>query len=72
MFRHWSLHRAELVHLLYDTAVRLGASVEFHKRVESIDLSEPAFVFSDGTRATGDLLIGADGMESPNASNFRL
>ena len=50
--------------LLYKAALDLGAEVTFNKRVESTDNSVPSVTFTDGTTASADLLIAADGMLS--------
>ena len=45
-----------------------GVLVHFGKRVTAADIGQDGTVtatFGDGTRATGDLLIGADGIHSP-------
>jgi 2-polyprenyl-6-methoxyphenol hydroxylase-like FAD-dependent oxidoreductase len=62
-----TLKRARLAKILLDEAVRRGISVEFGRRLAdaSIDASDAVTVtFDDGTHATGDLLVGADGIHS--------
>jgi 2-polyprenyl-6-methoxyphenol hydroxylase-like FAD-dependent oxidoreductase len=58
--------RAELYQALYDEAARRGIPIEHGKRI--VDAEEGpdgvTAVFSDGTRATADVLIGADGIRS--------
>jgi 2-polyprenyl-6-methoxyphenol hydroxylase-like FAD-dependent oxidoreductase len=60
------LHPADLQRVLYDAAVRAGASIIFGKNVTELDVDEPGltFEFEDGSAATGDLIVGADGMSS--------
>ncbi|GMU82299.1 MAG: salicylate hydroxylase [Planctomycetota bacterium] len=69
----WMLHRAELIEALAQhvppATVRLGkrlVSVEQqHRAFSSNDHPGPVTaMFDDGSRATGDILIGADGIRS--------
>jgi 2-polyprenyl-6-methoxyphenol hydroxylase-like FAD-dependent oxidoreductase len=61
-----SLHRAELFRVLSDRAEELGVAFEYGKRL--VDVREGpdsvTAVFADGTEATADVLIGADGVHS--------
>jgi 2-polyprenyl-6-methoxyphenol hydroxylase-like FAD-dependent oxidoreductase len=63
-----TIKRARLYQALHDEAAGRGIRVEHGKRLAG---SEPAagggvaVTFEDGTGATGDLLIGADGVHSP-------
>ncbi|GII53557.1 FAD-dependent oxidoreductase [Planotetraspora thailandica] len=61
-----TLRRADLYQVLRDEAVRRGVPIHYGKRLEeaSITPSGVRAVFSDGTSAEGDLLIGADGLRS--------
>jgi 2-polyprenyl-6-methoxyphenol hydroxylase-like FAD-dependent oxidoreductase len=58
--------RAELYRALYDEAGRRGIRIEHGKRLVDATDSGPAVTarFADGTEATGDILIGADGIRS--------
>jgi 2-polyprenyl-6-methoxyphenol hydroxylase-like FAD-dependent oxidoreductase len=63
-----SITRAALSGLLRAKAADHGVPVHFGKRVTAADMGQDGTVtatFGDGTRATGDLLIGADGIHSP-------
>jgi 2-polyprenyl-6-methoxyphenol hydroxylase-like FAD-dependent oxidoreductase len=58
--------RSELYALLHDHAVRQGVPFEHGKRLVGVDQT-PAGVtvhFADGSSATGDIVIGADGIAS--------
>ena len=58
--------RGLLQRLLREEALGRGIKVEFGKRMESYELTEDGVTarFSDGSSATGDLLIGSDGIHS--------
>lgn len=58
--------RTDLYGVLYAEAVHRGVKVEFGKRLVRLDDKEDGVTayFSDGTSATGDILIGADGIRS--------
>src|SRR5262249_55447699 len=58
--------RGELYRALNDEAVRRGVRTEPGKRLGSVTETSDAITahFADGTSATGDLLIGADGIRS--------
>lgn len=62
-----TMKRSRLTRLLLDEAIRRGISVEFGRRL--VDATSEVgdgvtATFEDGTRATGDLLVGADGIHS--------
>ena len=62
-----TLRRADLYRTLRDEAVRRGVRVEYGKRlVDATNMPDGGLIarFEDGTEATGDLLIGADGIHS--------
>ncbi|MFE9391747.1 FAD-dependent monooxygenase [Streptomyces sp. NPDC006784] len=62
-----TLRRATLYRALHDEAIRRGVAIEHGKRLVSADTAPDGRVtahFADGTRAEGDLLIGADGLHS--------
>lgn len=61
-----TVRRAELYEVLHDEAVRRGIPVEHGKRLASYEQTADGVTahFEDGTTATGDVLIGADGMRS--------
>ncbi len=62
-----TIKRADLYRLLYEATVRRGIEVHHGKRLVDTEVLANGGVtacFEDGTRATGDLLIGADGIHS--------
>jgi 2-polyprenyl-6-methoxyphenol hydroxylase-like FAD-dependent oxidoreductase len=61
-----TLTRADLYRALRDEAVRRGIRVEYGKRLTDRELtgSGVTAVFADGSRATADLMVGADGLLS--------
>ncbi|MFC6066034.1 FAD-dependent monooxygenase [Streptomyces ochraceiscleroticus] len=62
-----TLRRATLYRVLHDEATRRGIAVQHGKRLvaaETVENGRIVATFSDGTRAEGDLLIGADGIHS--------
>jgi 2-polyprenyl-6-methoxyphenol hydroxylase-like FAD-dependent oxidoreductase len=62
-----TIKRARLSHALQDEAMRRGVTFEFGKRLTDATTTPDGHVvasFQDGTEATGDLLVGADGIQS--------
>jgi 2-polyprenyl-6-methoxyphenol hydroxylase-like FAD-dependent oxidoreductase len=62
-----TLKRARLTRLLLDEAIRRGIRVEFDRRLLDATIGSDGEVmasFDDGSRATGDVLVGADGIHS--------
>jgi FAD-dependent urate hydroxylase len=62
-----TIKRADLYQVLHDEAIRRGIRIEHGKRLVDAETTPDGGVvarFEDGTRATGDLLIGADGIHS--------
>lgn len=60
------LRRAELCAALHGEVVRRGIAVEHGRRIVALheDSGAVRATFADGSTATGDLLIGADGLHS--------
>jgi 2-polyprenyl-6-methoxyphenol hydroxylase-like FAD-dependent oxidoreductase len=58
--------RNELHQALHDRAVAAGVPFEYDKRLVSVDEHESGVTahFADGTSATADVLVGADGIRS--------
>src|SRR5262245_7490904 len=62
-----TIRRADLYASLRDEATRRGVRVHYGKRLAAVDTSpSEALVarFADGAHATGDVLVGADGLHS--------
>ena len=62
-----TIKRARLTRVLLDEAIRRGIPVEFGRRLEGATIDADGGVtalFQDGSRANGDLLVGADGIHS--------
>jgi FAD-dependent urate hydroxylase len=62
----YTLKRASLYRALHDEAVSRGIRVEYGKRLAAADAVNGGVraSFTDGTQATGDVLIGCDGVHS--------
>jgi salicylate hydroxylase len=66
----WDFHRANLHKGLLDRAIELGADVEVNARVVDIEysgtleFSTATAILEDGSKRTGDLIVGADGIHS--------
>ncbi|MGW0807786.1 FAD-dependent oxidoreductase [Nonomuraea sp. NPDC002799] len=60
------VHRSDLYRVLHDHAVAGGVPIEYGKRLVSADESGTGITarFADGSTATADILIGADGIHS--------
>ncbi|KDN81597.1 FAD-dependent oxidoreductase [Kitasatospora cheerisanensis] len=58
--------RSDLYRALYDEARRRGIRIEHGKRLTGVEEGEGTVTaeFADGTTATGELLVGADGIRS--------
>ena len=62
-----TVKRADLYRVLHDEAIHRGIHIEYGKRLVDAEITPDGGVvarFEDGTRAAGDLLIGADGIHS--------
>jgi 2-polyprenyl-6-methoxyphenol hydroxylase-like FAD-dependent oxidoreductase len=63
----YTIKRGILHKILREEALRQGVSIEYGKKLKSIETNEPRrvkVVFEDGTFASGDFLIGCDGINS--------
>lgn len=64
----WTLTRAGLYRVLQDEAVARGIRIRHGKRLAGCTMGDTSgrviAEFADGSQATGDLLIGADGLHS--------
>lgn len=60
------VRRSDLFRILHDQAVRSGIDVAYGKRLVSVreEAGSVTARFADGSSATGDVLIGADGVHS--------
>jgi 2-polyprenyl-6-methoxyphenol hydroxylase-like FAD-dependent oxidoreductase len=58
--------RSDLYRVLHDHTAAQGVKIEYGKRLVGVDETEDGVTarFADGTTATGDVLIGADGIRS--------
>ncbi|KAL2062579.1 hypothetical protein VTL71DRAFT_5651 [Oculimacula yallundae] len=63
-YHNLSMHRADYQKVLYDAALKAGASINFGQKVVSVDTSKPSVTLQDGSVITCDLIIGADGIGS--------
>ncbi|MFJ6075337.1 FAD-dependent oxidoreductase [Streptomyces sp. NPDC093065] len=61
-----AITRSDLYTTLRDAAIDRGVETHFGKRLVDASLTEKGVVarFADGTEATGDVLVGADGLHS--------
>ncbi|QSB17152.1 FAD-dependent monooxygenase [Natronosporangium hydrolyticum] len=61
-----AITRSDLYRRLRDEAISRGVQIEFGKRLVNAELTNDGVVahFADGSKAEGDLLIGADGLHS--------
>ncbi|AHH16104.1 FAD-binding monooxygenase [Nocardia nova SH22a] len=62
----YTIDRSDLHRVLHDHAVAAGVGIEYSKRLVGVD-EHPGGVtarFADGSTATADILIGADGIKS--------
>jgi 2-polyprenyl-6-methoxyphenol hydroxylase-like FAD-dependent oxidoreductase len=62
-----TIKRARLYQVLHDEAAGRGIEIQYGKRLVAADVAADGRVsaeFQDGSRATGDLLVGADGVHS--------
>ncbi|WP_335987015.1 FAD-dependent oxidoreductase [Glycomyces sp. MUSA5-2] len=62
----WTLHRADLHRVLHERAEAMGVKFVFGKHLDGIrdDGDGATAVFGDGTEASADVIVGADGVHS--------
>ena len=64
----YTLKRHELHRVLREAAMRLGIKIEFGKRLKAFTIDPAAHsvtaLFEDGSSATGDFVVGCDGIHS--------
>ncbi|MFI5960041.1 FAD-dependent oxidoreductase [Cryptosporangium sp. NPDC051539] len=58
-----TIRRSDMYQALRDEVLARGISIEYGKRLETI--TDDTAYFADGTHATGDLVVGCDGLHSP-------
>ncbi len=65
---YWDFHRANLHQCLFDRAVELGAEVRVRARVVDVRVHAngegASAILQDGEEVSGDLVVGADGINS--------
>lgn len=61
---HLLVHRADLIDLLAQGARDAGVTIRTGARAVAVDLAAARVTFADGTALAGDVLIGADGVQS--------
>src|SRR5579859_4273978 len=72
--RRAGLHRAELLQVLFD-AVSKNKNIKMHTNkhlsgLEKVSEREMKMTFQDGTTATANLVVGADGIHSVVRSHY--
>lgn len=70
-FRAWSMARYRLQETLAQVAVERGVTIHFNSSIERVDLDKPAVYLKDGSVHEADLIVGADGKSSANATYLR-
>ncbi|MBQ0855103.1 FAD-dependent oxidoreductase [Streptomyces sp. NPDC057620] len=72
LLRYRCLHRGELAGALQAEAARRGIGIRHGARLASVEDTRDAVTahFTDGSTATGDLLVGADGLNSVVRQSF--
>ncbi|MFE7029614.1 FAD-dependent oxidoreductase [Streptomyces sp. NPDC057621] len=72
LLRYRCLHRGELAGALQAEATRRGIGIRHGARLASVEDTRDAVTahFTDGSTATGDLLVGADGLNSVVRQSF--
>ena len=61
---HWLVHRIDYQQVLARAATKLGVTIDFHKRVVSVDTERRIVHLQDRSVLEADLFIGADGIHS--------
>lgn len=63
----WTIHRGDYQKVLFEEALRRGASIKLDHRVIDVDLSKPTVTVQSSDKVEtyeADLIIGADGLRS--------
>ncbi|OQV09877.1 FAD binding domain-containing protein [Cladophialophora immunda] len=60
----WDIHRHDLIVALFDRAKKLGADIRVNTKVIDIDFAQATVHLEDQTSLCGDLVVGADGLNS--------
>lgn len=60
----WYMIRSDFRRLMYRAAKDAGARIYFGKVVDDVDIQIPSLTFTDGTTASADFIIAADGIRS--------
>ena len=71
--RRKTIRRPDLYRVLRDATARVGVPITYGRRLVEVDRLPDGRVrarFADGSEATGDLLIGADGLRSCNLDAY--
>ncbi|KAI9041063.1 putative salicylate hydroxylase [Aspergillus affinis] len=58
------IHRADYHAILLERAISLGAEIRLNASVEEVIFETPQVILADGSRITGDVIVGADGLWS--------
>ena len=59
---YWVIHRAHLHEAMLEMALDLGVTLNFASKIVSYDDSNPSITLEDGSKASADLIVAADGM----------
>lgn len=65
-YRGWRVMRSELMKAMLDVAQNMGIQINYGKKLTALDEDSQSVMakFGDGTEATGDLVLGCDGIHS--------
>jgi salicylate hydroxylase len=60
----WDIHRHDLIVALHQRALELGADIRVDSKVVDIDFELASLTLKNGQTLSGDLIVGADGLNS--------